>query len=164
MPWGVSVHIVEPGVFPNTNLYERFEKGLDTVWARLDSKIQEDYGEEHYQYIRRALSHALKELGQFNSDSSQVSKAYVDAILSDKPLYRYKVGPDSKYMITAVANMHEATQDTLLTFVDPKLNYVPPAKAPKEGKAMAYNRMNQGWPRFIALVILSAYILYKIRS
>jgi NAD(P)-dependent dehydrogenase (short-subunit alcohol dehydrogenase family) len=59
--WGVSVHIVEPGVFPNTGLYERFEKGLDSVWARLDPQIKEDYGEDHYKFVRKQLTFAKDE-------------------------------------------------------------------------------------------------------
>jgi short-subunit dehydrogenase len=160
--WGVSVHIVEPGVFPNTGLYERFEKGLDQVWARLDPKLREDYGEDHYKFIRKQLTFALNEFG--TSDASLVSKAYVHAILNKTPMYRYRVGADSKYLITLLANVHESTSDTLLTYSDPRLPYVKPTKAPSNGRAQAMGRMDKGWNRTLAIALIVAYILYKVRN
>ena len=87
-PFGVTVHIVEPGVFPNTNLYARFQTGLDHVWARLPESIKQDYGEAHYKFQRALLGHALNEFGALNNDSSAVSKAYVHAVTSPNPHYR----------------------------------------------------------------------------
>jgi len=160
--WGVSVHIVEPGVFPNTGLYERFEKGLDVVWSRLDPQLREDYGEDHYKFIRKQLTFALHEFG--TKDSSLVSKAYVHAILNDQPLYRYRIGADSKYLITLLANVHESTSDTLLTMSDFRLPYVKPAKAPSDGRQLSMGRMEKGWPRFLAIMVIAAYIMYKMRK
>jgi len=162
LAWGVSVHIVEPGIFPNTGLYERFEKGLDAVWARLDPTIKEDYGEGHYKFIRKQLSFALHEFG--TKDSSLVAKAYVHAITSDKPMYRYRVGKDSKYLMTVVANLHESNSDALLTFTDGRLPYVKPAKAPENGKQLSRGRMDKGWDRFLIMSAIAAFILYKVRN
>ena len=152
----------EPGVFPNTGLCERVEKGLDTVWARLDPQIKEDYGEEHYKYIRKQLTFALHEFG--TKDSSLVSKAYVHAILNEKPLYRYRIGTDSKYIITLLANVHESTSDAAISMNDPRLPFVKPIKAPANGRELAMGRMNKQWPRYIALAVIVAYILYKVRT
>jgi len=160
--WGVSVHIVEPGVFPNTGLYERFEKGLDVVWSRLDPQLKEDYGEDHYRFIRKQLGMALKEFG--TSDSSLVSKAYVHAILNEQPLYRYRIGNDSKYLMTFLSNVHESTSDAIASFSDPRLPFVKPAKAPENGKELAMGRMDKGWKRFIIVTLLVAYIMYKVRN
>jgi len=162
IPWGVTVHIVEPGVFPNTNLYDRFEKGLDSVWARLDPSLKEDYGEAHYRFLRKQLGHALKTFGTL--DSSLVSKAYVHAVLDPQPKYRYRVGFDSKYIITLLSNLHESTSDSIATFDDPQVPFVKPTKAPENGKAIAMGRMDKGWKKFIATILIIAFILYKVRT
>ena len=47
--WGVTVHIVEPGVFKATGLYQRFTTGLDDMWEGLNPDLKKDYGESHYQ-------------------------------------------------------------------------------------------------------------------
>lgn len=162
IPWNVTVSIVEPGVFPNTGLYERFEKGLDAVWERLDPAIKEDYGAEHYQYVRRALTGALTEFG--SSDSSLVSKAYLHAVTAPQPKYRYRVGTDSKFIITPLSHLHESTQDMVLTIDNPKNPTVKPAKAPHNGRALAMGRMDKGWKQFIATVLLAVFVLYKLRK
>ena len=161
-PWGVTVHIVEPGVFPATGLYERFQTGLDHVWDRLDPKVKADYGEAHKNYIRKLLGFALHELG--TKDSSLVPKAYVHAVLDSKPLYRYRVGWDSKYLFTMLHNAHESTVDTIMTLTDPRVgNPEPPAGAPKNGAAIAWARYDKNWTRFLIILAIAAYVGYKIR-
>lgn len=132
------------------------------MWNRLDPQTREDYGEAHYQFIRKQLTFALHEFG--TTDSSLVSKAYVHAILNDKPMYRYRIGADSKYLITILANVHESSSDALMTRSDPRLPYVKPAKAPENGRDLAMGRMDKGWTRFLAIVTIVAYILYKVRT
>lgn len=160
--FGVTVHIVEPGVFPNTNLYERFQTGLDSVWARLDPQIKADYGEEHYKFQRALLAFALKEFGTL--DSSLVPKAYVEAITSKQPLYRYRVGNDSKYLITMLANAHESTSDGAMTMSDPRLPWVKPASAPANGKARAWATYDKGWKRFIIVSLFIAWVAYRVKK
>lgn len=160
--WGVSVHIVEPGVFPNTGLYERFEKGLDTVWARLDPQLRDDYGEDHYKFIRKQLTFALHEFG--TTDTTLVSKAYVHAITSEQAMYRYRIGADSKYLMTLLSNVHESTSDALVTRSDPRMPYVKPTKAPSNGRELVFTRMDKGWNRYIAIMLIVAFVLYKVRT
>jgi NAD(P)-dependent dehydrogenase (short-subunit alcohol dehydrogenase family) len=163
-PWGVTVHIVEPGVFPNTGLYERFQTGLDSVWARLDPQLKADYGEDYYKFVRQLLGFSLKEFG--TTDNSLVPKAYVHAVTSPQAMYRYRVGADSKYLITLVSNLHESTADHLLTMPDPagRLKTVRPVKAPKNGLELAWSRYDKGWPRFLIICAIVSLIVYKIRS
>jgi hypothetical protein len=132
------------------------------VWARLDPALKEDYGEDHYKFVRKLLSFSLSEFG--TTDSSLVSKAYVHALTSDQPRYRYRVGKDSKYLITMLANVHESTSDALLTFSDPRLPFVKPTKAPENGKQLSTGRMYKDWPRTAAIALIVAYILYKVRN
>jgi hypothetical protein len=79
-------------------------------------------------------------------------------------MYRYRVGNDSKYLITLLANVHESTSDGLLTMSDNRLPYVKPAKAPADGRALVFARMHKGWDRFLAVLAIVAYILYKVRT
>ena len=159
--WGVTVHIVEPGVFPNTGLYDRFQTGLDHVWERLDPQIKADYGEEHKNFVRKQLGFALKEFG--TADSSLVPKAYVHAVCDPTPKYRYRVGNDSKYLITFLANAHESTSDALFTLDDPRLPFVKPAAASAKGPALAWGRYDRDWKRFFAILLVVALVAYRMR-
>lgn len=49
--WGVTVHIIEPGVFNKTGLYSSFQTGLDKKWEELSPKLKEDYGEAYYKNV-----------------------------------------------------------------------------------------------------------------
>jgi len=162
IPWGVTVSIIEPGIFPNTSLYSRFQTGLDHVWGRLSPELKEDYGESHYKFQREVLGFALKEFGTL--DSTLVPKVYVEAVCSSSQKYRYRVGNDSKFLITLLANIHESTADSIATMSDARLPYVRPAKAPKEGKSLAISRMDKGWNRFLVIMAIILLVGYKLRS
>ena len=80
LAWGVTVHIIEPGIFPNTGLYDRFQTGLDDLWNDLSPELQAEYGESYYQNFRERIG---KSLGLGNSDSSLVPTAMLDALFND---------------------------------------------------------------------------------
>jgi len=163
-PFGVTVHVVEPGVFPNTSLYERFQTGLDHVWARLPENIKADYGENFYKYQRALLGHGLKELGRGNPDNSAVSKAYVHAVTDASPHYRYRVGADSKYLFSLLSVLSEHTVDTIFTMSDPRLPAVAPATAPANGLQIAWGRYYKNWTRFSVIAAVVAFILHRARK
>ncbi len=50
MPYGVTVHILEPGYFRTdlTNKEHVFPR-LDKVWNRMTPEEREEYGEEYFQ-------------------------------------------------------------------------------------------------------------------
>lgn len=162
LPWGVSVHVVEPGVFPNTGLYAKFETGLDQVWQELDEDIKADYGEAHYRYCRKLIIQARHNFG--TADSSLVGKAYVHAATSPQAMYRYRIGVDSKYFAAVLANCHEYTQDMVLTMETPGLRYIKPNKAPVNGKQIATARMDKGWNKFLLLSALSLFAGIKLHQ
>ena len=68
IPWGVTVHIVEPGVFSKTGLYGTFQTGLDEKWRELDPKLKEAYGEDFYKFVRKNMGEALADFGNTNSE------------------------------------------------------------------------------------------------
>jgi NAD(P)-dependent dehydrogenase (short-subunit alcohol dehydrogenase family) len=153
--WGVTVHIVEPGVFSTTNLYDAYQTGLDKLWEKCPDHIKVAYGKPYYQGFRTLLGRALHDMG--NTDISLVPKAYVEALLDESPKYRYRVGVDSKYLITGIERLHESTQDFLMR-EDFTKNEVPaPTDAPADGRAIAYKRYSaplyQRWYWVIAFVL-----------
>ena len=155
------MHLIEPGVFPNTGLYERFQTGLDHVWDRLDADVKADYGEAHKTFVRQLLGFTLKEFGTL--DSTLVPKAYVHAVCDAAPKYRYRVGNDSKYLMTILANVHESTSDAIFTISDPRLPYVKPAAAPANGADTAWSRYDRGWKRFAAIMLVVLFVAYRMR-
>ena len=42
--WGVTVHIVEPGIFPQTGLYNTWEGDFKKNWENLPQAVKDDYG------------------------------------------------------------------------------------------------------------------------
>mmetsp|Transcript_5979 Transcript_5979/g.6868 ORF Transcript_5979/g.6868 Transcript_5979/m.6868 type:complete len:339 (-) Transcript_5979:148-1164(-) len=162
LSWGVTVHIVEPGVFSKTGLYDQFETGLDRLWQNLSPEVKADYGEDFYKFLRKALTQVLLDTG--NTNSELVPLAMVEALVSEKPKYRYRVGHDSKYLITVIEKLHESTQDAILTASNPKLKAVLPKTAPPNGKAIATSRYNKGWPQFLIICAVLLFVLRKLRS
>lgn len=142
LPWGVTVHVVEPGVFPNTGLYAQYQKGLDKLWADLPDALKAEYGESFYQATRSQMGKALTDLG--NSDSSLVPEAMVHALTAESPQYRYRVGNDSKYLITAIEHMRESTSDWLFTRGNMKADRLP-AAAPRDGFQISTGRYESPW-------------------
>lgn len=180
LAWGVTVHIIEPGVFSKTGLYNSFQTGLDEKWKELNPELKEAYGEEYYKFVRGNMGAALADFG--NTNSELVPLAMIDgkgnailtekvvylmcdtvtALTSSKPKYRYRVGHDSKYMMTVIERLHESTQDFLLTIS--KQKEVSPAGAPKNGKAIATSRYDKDWPRFLIICAVLFYVVRKLRK
>jgi NAD(P)-dependent dehydrogenase (short-subunit alcohol dehydrogenase family) len=156
-PWGVTVHIIEPGVFPNTGLYDKFQSGLDTLWNDLAPELKEEYGEEYYQHFREKIGKSLTVMP--NTDSSMVPEAMLDALFSPAPKYRYRVGNDSKYLITLLNMCHESTQDWLYGRGHNKTGGSP-VTAPKDGYNSATSRYGTDWSRPILMLLLS-FVGYK---
>jgi len=109
--WGCTVHIIEPGVFPQTGLYSTWEDGYRKNWEALPAQVREEYGNNYFKHGLAGLGKALTATAKMNTDSSLVPKAMVDALTSSAPKYRYRVGFDSKWIITPLSKMHESWQD-----------------------------------------------------
>jgi retinol dehydrogenase-16 len=92
LPWGVSVHIVEPGVYSTTGLYDTYEADAQRLWDELDPALRSDYGEPYFQQFKLGLVKGLQSLGKLNGPPTEVCDAMVHALTSDQPMYRYRVG------------------------------------------------------------------------
>ena len=158
LPWGVTVSIIEPGVFPNTGLYGTFQKGLDQLWEKLPAERKEEYGEAYYQEFRKRIGRALTGITS-NKDSSIVPDAMLEALFSDSPKYRYRVGNDSKYLVIFLNLLHESTQDWVLSAGNTS-NKSLPAAAPANGRQIATSRFASSWTRSV-MALLMAVVGYR---
>ena len=138
MPWGVTVHIVEPGVFNKTGLYDTYTRDFERMWEALPASVRDDYGEAYYHTSRGAQKDVLSKLG--NSDSTLVPKAMVHALTSAQPKHRYRVGVDSWLLIRIVERFSEGVQDWIFKPRGPHAAGLEPAAAPKDGYAEAAAR------------------------
>eukprot|EP01061_Rhynchopus_euleeides_P002632 TRINITY_DN1202_c0_g1_i4.p1 TRINITY_DN1202_c0_g1~~TRINITY_DN1202_c0_g1_i4.p1 ORF type:complete len:335 (+),score=157.48 TRINITY_DN1202_c0_g1_i4:135-1139(+) len=152
--FGVTVHIVEPGIFAGTALYATAHNSLDKIFANAPQKLQQDYGVE---YKNATGKDNQLFFGMFNNtDTSKVPKAYVHALTAKHPQYRYRVGWDSKYVVTVLQWMHESWQDlTSIPFT------AVPASSDSWARWRAMNRYG-GWPLLRRLLLaLVGYLMYK---
>jgi NAD(P)-dependent dehydrogenase (short-subunit alcohol dehydrogenase family) len=155
--WGVTVHIVEPGVFSQTGLYDSWVDGFTQNWEALPEKIKAEYGNEYFESSRDQLTKSAalsNKLG--NTDPSVVPIAMVHALTAASPKFRYRVGTDSKYIITLLAGLHESIQDMALSAKSAS-GKVDAATAPSDGYAIAKARYEKSYTfTYAALGIAAA--------
>ena len=65
------------------------------------------------------------------------SNTQVHALTSNSPKYRYRVGKDSKYLVTPLTWMGERVQDFAMTRGGSRN---PPRTSPEDGRSIALNR------------------------
>jgi NAD(P)-dependent dehydrogenase (short-subunit alcohol dehydrogenase family) len=97
-PFGVTVHIIEPG-FHKTNITSKqgLESALRASWEQAPPELKEEYGEE---YLSGSIDEMLKTFisGVISERISDVVDAYEHAVLGRFPRARYVVGRDAKLL------------------------------------------------------------------
>lgn len=106
-PWGVSVHIIEPGIM-QTNIYSQAKKRWKDLWEKQTKEMQEEYGED---FVKDILS--TKRLQNMAGDPKQVVNVYVHAALSTRPQLRYLVGADAKFLALTMGLLPTYMGDTI---------------------------------------------------
>ena len=106
-PWGISVHIIEPG-FHGTDLYTGLQNRWKTLWDIQPDEIQQEYGENFYKDVLTASKAAMSKI---NSNPEDVINAYLHATLSARPRLRYVVGRDANTIGMALASLPTAMGD-----------------------------------------------------
>eukprot|EP01063_Lacrimia_lanifica_P022155 TRINITY_DN29833_c0_g1_i1.p1 TRINITY_DN29833_c0_g1~~TRINITY_DN29833_c0_g1_i1.p1 ORF type:complete len:348 (+),score=123.71 TRINITY_DN29833_c0_g1_i1:61-1104(+) len=161
-PFGVSVHIVEPGVFAATGLYSTFHTGVEKHWSNLTPEVKAAYGEEFKNALAKYTTDGLMMLN--NKDTSLVPKAYYHALTSPNPQMRYRCGTDSEYDVTVLTWLHDSWQDWIL-----RLRATPPVM-PSAGSDKASAQLAKrygGWPLmrrlFLFLVLGLAWKFFTKR-
>jgi len=93
-PWGVSVHIIEPGVMA-TSLYDQMKRRMLRLWEALPSETKEQFGKA---FLDAGLAESETTVSKLAGNPKQVVTSYVHAALSTRPKLRYLIGLDAKFM------------------------------------------------------------------
>ncbi|XP_076087440.1 17-beta-hydroxysteroid dehydrogenase type 6-like [Mytilus galloprovincialis] len=111
---GVTVHILEPGFF-QTNLtdVERLSTAVDGSFSDIPSKLNQYYGQVYVDEWKDIIRKTITTLE--SPHTHLVVDAYVHALTSKYPNYRYLVGNDAKYIFRILWNLPEWLSDYFLT-------------------------------------------------
>ncbi|KAF8372593.1 hypothetical protein PRIPAC_79022 [Pristionchus pacificus] len=112
--FGVSVHILEPGVFKTPMAAECNVKArLDSLWEKVPSSTKEEYGECFFQKCRGQLA---KGIGMFADPRVDVVvDAYFHALTARFPNLRYQLGLDCQFMMMPMSCLPTGLRDALFT-------------------------------------------------
>jgi len=110
-PWGVSVHLIEPGLM-RTDLYRRDVEQLKTLWERQPDDIREAYGERYMEITLKKMNPT--NVDRVAADPKQVIEAYVHAALSTRPRNRYLIGVDAHVLAFTIGMLPTSIGDYIL--------------------------------------------------
>ncbi|CAB3408573.1 unnamed protein product [Caenorhabditis bovis] len=115
-PFGVTVHILEPGFFKTPLVQrEKLQKEFEEAFENGPADIKAEYGEKYFQEIS-GTSHSL--IDKFASDNiNLVVDAYFHAITSKYPKSRYQVGWDSVFVFIPFSYLPTGVQDAFFTII-----------------------------------------------
>lgn len=115
-PWGVSVHIVEPGMF-QTNILD--QKGLETEWSKIwlnqPDEIRQSYGEAYYKGAMLTTRDLVDKLA--SKKIHKVVDAVAHAVTSRYPKSRYPVGFDANTLWMVIATLPTPIGDFITNFL-----------------------------------------------
>ncbi len=107
-PWGISVSVIEPGVFATD-----VRATSMSAWAE-HRKALDEADRSHYQEWFDQMSALVKTVDQSAGDPQLVSDSVLHALTDEAPLTRYVVGEDAEQMMGMVALPDEERDETLL--------------------------------------------------
>ncbi|XP_052082336.1 17-beta-hydroxysteroid dehydrogenase type 6-like [Mytilus californianus] len=111
---GVSVHILEPGFFRTSITdIETACKSVDGTFRKTSGEMQKYYGESYLNTIKDEIKDFLQRI--VSPHTNLVVDAYVHALTSKYPKYRYIVGKDAKFTFRLLWNLPEWASDYILT-------------------------------------------------
>lgn len=123
LSFGISVHLIEPGVFMGTKFYDQYES--------LVGEPVDGYGQAYHKYAVQRLVRLRTSFASINSRLS-VSDTIIKALTSRWPKHRYRVGYDAKFvgwlfwwLPTSLSDLAITVCDALL-FMDRKMTPVLP--------------------------------------
>lgn len=103
-PWGVSVHVIEPGMFKTKILGKsKLQNDWREIWENQPSRTQEEFGEKYYKKAVAVTESLVSTLA--SSDASKVVDAICHSVLSTTPQLRYAVGVDANTLWMTIATM-----------------------------------------------------------
>jgi len=113
--FGISVHLVEPGVFCRTKFYDQYS-------SLVPIRIPPGYGDQYREYCINRLCRLKNFFGSINS-RVEVAHAFLHALTAKFPKYRYRVGYDSwivgslfSWLPTIFSDLAITVCDTVILF------------------------------------------------
>ena len=149
LAFGISVHVVQPGVFHGTNFYNQYEK--------LVPPPVEGYGSRYRAYCVERLVTLRNFFGNLNTNW-RVSGAIVHALTSPWPKHRYRVGYDSVVVGLLFHIIPSTLADLAITICDP-LIFLSARMVPASPESSRF----KSWTS-IAAFALSSYSQYWIMT
>ncbi|KAF1770749.1 hypothetical protein GCK72_002572 [Caenorhabditis remanei] len=109
-PFGISVHILEPGFF-DTPLINRqkIDAEISEAWEQAPSDVKKEYGEKFFNDARQSTQLFLNSIA--SSQISLVIDAYYHAITAKYPRSRYQIGWDSILLFIPFSYLPTGLQD-----------------------------------------------------
>ncbi|GMR58791.1 hypothetical protein PMAYCL1PPCAC_28986 [Pristionchus mayeri] len=119
-PFGVSVHLVEPGIFKATNLLDvkAHSDRVSSVWKKMKKELREEYGEEYKEELIEAWNGSLNRMGSTNINL--VVDNYFHALTAYFPRLRYQCGWDAILIWYPASFMPTPIQDRFLNLLSSK--------------------------------------------
>lgn len=115
-PFGVSVHILEPGAFKTELLSEQAQHArVNKIWENLSTDVKNEYGEEFKENFKVAWQTGVNIVA--NPNLHWVVDSYVHALFGYWPRLRYAAGWDAIFCFIPLSVMPTWIQDAVLGFM-----------------------------------------------
>ncbi|XP_077861852.1 retinol dehydrogenase 7-like [Saccoglossus kowalevskii] len=111
-PFGVRVHIIEPGFFATNILDEDKLLGhITRIWNKLPKEIKKEYGDNYVEEFRSSTKDTVTRLVSPRTD--KVINAFEHALTSWWPRTRYIVGFDANFLLIPITFLPAFITDVL---------------------------------------------------
>eukprot|EP01059_Diplonema_ambulator_P028038 TRINITY_DN46749_c0_g1_i1.p1 TRINITY_DN46749_c0_g1~~TRINITY_DN46749_c0_g1_i1.p1 ORF type:complete len:312 (+),score=96.51 TRINITY_DN46749_c0_g1_i1:35-970(+) len=110
--FGVTVSVVEPGVYPMTGLYATYYDGFERCWGHATEEVQSAYGDKWKQRMQKDITRTPALIG--NKNIEDVPNAVLHALTAPAPLIRYRCGYDSKFTVPILSRIPDHWLDNVL--------------------------------------------------
>ncbi|EYB91039.1 hypothetical protein Y032_0211g2201 [Ancylostoma ceylanicum] len=158
-PFGVSVHILEPGAFKTELLSEEAQHArVNRIWEKLPTSVKNEYGEQFKENFKIAWQTGVNIVA--NPNLYWVVDSYIHALFGCWPRLRYAAGWDAIFCFIPLSVLPTWMQDSILHFMysmqpGPPLN--PASLRNKESVSLA-ERLSSIFGKAGHLSVLSVFV------
>uniref|UniRef100_A0A7M5X8V5 Uncharacterized protein n=2 Tax=Clytia hemisphaerica TaxID=252671 RepID=A0A7M5X8V5_9CNID len=109
-PFGISVHLIEPGMYKTDILNPKtITNGLKKNWDETDEEMKEEYGEPYFNELSKRYEDLIEQIA--SPKFHQVVSAIHNATLSYNARARYVIGLDAHTLWMAISTFPTAVGD-----------------------------------------------------